>query len=67
MRIELSGKRALVTGSSSGIGYAIAKGLAEAGAAVVVHGRSKERVEAARALTGATLRVDGGIIRALGC
>jgi NAD(P)-dependent dehydrogenase (short-subunit alcohol dehydrogenase family) len=49
MKIDLGGKRALVTGSSSGIGYAIAKGLAEAGAAVVVHGRSKGRVEAARA------------------
>ena len=49
MKIDLGGKRALVTGSSSGIGYAIAKGLAEAGAGVVVHGRGKERVEAARA------------------
>ena len=35
MKINLGGKRALVTGSSSGIGYAIAKGLAEAGAAIV--------------------------------
>jgi NAD(P)-dependent dehydrogenase (short-subunit alcohol dehydrogenase family) len=49
MKIDLTGKRALVTGSTSGIGYAIAKGLAEAGAAVVVHGRSRDRVEAARA------------------
>jgi NAD(P)-dependent dehydrogenase (short-subunit alcohol dehydrogenase family) len=49
MKIDLSGKRALVTGSTSGMGYAIAKGLAEAGAAVVVHGRSEESVSAARA------------------
>jgi NAD(P)-dependent dehydrogenase (short-subunit alcohol dehydrogenase family) len=47
MKIDLNGKRALVTGSTSGIGYAIAKGLAEAGASVVVHGR--HGVEAARA------------------
>lgn len=48
MHIDLHGKRALVTGSTSGMGYAIAKGLAEAGAAVVVHGRSNERVAATR-------------------
>jgi len=47
MRIDLTGKRALVTGSTSGMGYAIAKGLAEAAATVVVHGRSDERVTAA--------------------
>ncbi|MGH2584365.1 MAG: SDR family NAD(P)-dependent oxidoreductase [Dehalococcoidia bacterium] len=47
MHIDLSGRRALVTGSTSGMGYAIAKGLAESGAAVVVHGRSNERVTAA--------------------
>lgn len=40
MRIELKGKKALVTGSSGGIGLAIATGLAEAGAQVVLHGRN---------------------------
>lgn len=35
---DLKGKRALVTGSSTGIGAAVAKGLAQYGAAVVVHG-----------------------------
>ena len=43
MQIDLSGKTALVTGSTEGIGYAIARQLASAGAQVVVNGRSKER------------------------
>lgn len=47
MRIDLSGKRALVTGSTEGIGFAIAGGLAAAGAEVTVNGRSGEKVEAA--------------------
>lgn len=47
MNIDLSGKTALVTGSTQGIGLAIAKGLAEAGARVVVNGRTAERVSAA--------------------
>jgi NAD(P)-dependent dehydrogenase (short-subunit alcohol dehydrogenase family) len=49
MKIDLSGKAALVTGSTSGIGHAIAKGLASAGASVVVNGRSRARVDAAAA------------------
>jgi len=40
MKIDLSGKRAVVTGSTSGIGFAIICGLAKAGAAVVINGRS---------------------------
>src|SRR5258705_3310304 len=48
MQIELDGKRAIVTGSTAGIGFAIARGLAEAGAAVVLNGRSETSVEAAR-------------------
>jgi NAD(P)-dependent dehydrogenase (short-subunit alcohol dehydrogenase family) len=44
MRIDLTGRRALVTGSTSGMGFAIAQGLAEAGAAVVVNGRHVDRV-----------------------
>ncbi|HVX79300.1 MAG TPA: SDR family oxidoreductase [Bradyrhizobium sp.] len=47
MKIDLSGKTALVTGSTAGIGHAIARGLASSGAAVVVNGRTKAKVDAA--------------------
>ena len=49
MHIDLNGKTALVTGSTGGIGLAIAKGLATAGATVIVNGRAQERVDAALA------------------
>lgn len=45
MDLQLNGKRALVTGSNSGIGEAIATTLAREGASVVVHGRNQERVD----------------------
>ena len=48
MIIDLSGKRAVVTGSTSGIGFAIARGLADCGAAVVINGRSADSVKAAQ-------------------
>jgi NAD(P)-dependent dehydrogenase (short-subunit alcohol dehydrogenase family) len=47
MIIDLSGLRAAVTGSTSGIGFAIARGLAGSGAAVVINGRSQGNVDAA--------------------
>jgi NAD(P)-dependent dehydrogenase (short-subunit alcohol dehydrogenase family) len=47
VRIDLSGKTALVTGSTQGIGAAIAAGLAGAGARVAVNGRSEKSVAAA--------------------
>ena len=49
MKIDLSGKTALVTGSTSGIGHAIARGLAAAGATVAVNGRTPAKVDAAAA------------------
>jgi len=48
MIIDLSGRRAVVTGSTSGIGFAIVRGLAGAGASVVINGRSPGTVKAAR-------------------
>ena len=56
MIIDLTGKTALVTGSSEGIGFAIAKGLAQAGAAVVVNGRSEAKVAEAVARIGGAAR-----------
>jgi len=47
VNIQLPGKTAIVTGSSAGIGFAIAKGLAESGASVIVNGRTGERVSQA--------------------
>ena len=49
---DLSGKVAVVTGASSGIGAATAAELARLGAAVVVHARRKERLEAVVAKIG---------------
>ena len=45
MNLELSEKLALVTGSTAGIGLAIAHGLAAEGAKVILNGRTNERVE----------------------
>ena len=62
MQIDLSNKTAIVTGSTAGIGLAIAHGLAAAGARVVVSGRTQPRVdEAIAAITGTTpdARVSG--------
>lgn len=45
----LSGKRALITGSSKGIGYALARGLSGAGAEIVINGRDAARLDQAAA------------------
>ena len=48
---NLNGKRALITGSSQGIGFALAKGLAAAGVEIVLNGRNAEKLaSAAKAL-----------------
>jgi NAD(P)-dependent dehydrogenase (short-subunit alcohol dehydrogenase family) len=45
MNLQLEGKRALVTGSTAGIGFAIAETLANEGASVIVNGRTQKRVD----------------------
>ena len=49
MDLQFGGRRALVTGSTGGIGYAIAQGLAPEGAAVLLTGRTQASVDAALA------------------
>jgi len=63
MNIDLSGKTALVTGSTAGIGYAIAKGLAASGAEVVINGRGQDKVDAALAKLGQA--VSGAKVRGI--
>jgi NAD(P)-dependent dehydrogenase (short-subunit alcohol dehydrogenase family) len=60
MKIDLGGKTAIVTGSTSGIGFAIAKGLAQAGASVIVNGRAVTRVD--EAVTRLRAAIPGGEI-----
>ena len=56
MNLRLDGKVALVTGASKGIGLAIARGFADAGASVMLSSRKADQLEAA----AATLKPDGG-------
>lgn len=58
---DLSGRTALVTGSSAGIGFALARGLARAGAAVILNARDEARLEAA----AESLRGDGAEVSAI--
>ncbi|MDJ0944951.1 MAG: SDR family oxidoreductase [Kiloniellales bacterium] len=64
---DLEGKRALVTGSTKGIGRAIAAAFVAQGARAVVHGRDPAEVEAVRAEIGADAGVAGDLATAEGC
>ncbi|MEP7083172.1 MAG: SDR family NAD(P)-dependent oxidoreductase, partial [Betaproteobacteria bacterium] len=56
---DLTGRVALITGGSTGLGNAIARGLAEAGATVILNGRRRDKLEqAVAALRDAGLRAD---------
>ena len=63
MHIDLSNKIAVVSGSTAGIGFAIAQGLAQAGATVVINGRTQAAVDQAVAKIGAA--VAGAALRGI--
>jgi glucose 1-dehydrogenase len=72
MRVDLSGKVALVTGASKGIGHALALGLAAAGAAVVANYNSdragaEDAVARIRAAVGRATAVQGDMSRVADC
>ncbi len=58
---DLTGKRALITGSSQGIGFALARGLAAAGASIVLNGRTADKLMQA----AETLRGEGATVETL--
>lgn len=66
MRIDFSGRRVLITGSTSGIGFAAAKGFLAAGASVVINGRSETSVGAAMARLGSSRSTVNGFAGDLG-
>ncbi|NTH16773.1 SDR family oxidoreductase [Agrobacterium rhizogenes] len=62
MFIDLTGKKAVISASTAGIGLAIAKGLAASGAEIVINGRSRESVEQALS----TIRQDNAVAKVTG-
>lgn len=66
MDLHLAGKRALVSGSTAGIGYAIAEALSREGARVVINGRTKARVDQALGKLQASLGEVHGVAADLG-
>ena len=58
---DLSGRIALITGSSAGIGFALARGLAGAGAIVILNARNEDKL----ARAAATLREEGAVVHAI--
>src|SRR5687768_11124166 len=68
MNLRLEDKTALVTGSTKGIGFAIARALAGEGASVVVNGRSVESAQgAAKKIGGKARGVAADVSTAAGC
>jgi NAD(P)-dependent dehydrogenase (short-subunit alcohol dehydrogenase family) len=67
MDLKLKGKRAFVSGSTAGIGFAVALGLAREGAEVVVNGRTDPKVsEAVKRIAGGTAATVSGLAADLG-
>jgi gluconate 5-dehydrogenase len=61
-KFRLDGRTALVTGSGRGLGWEMARGLAEAGARVLLHGRSHERLAPRLAELRAAGRATDGVV-----
>ncbi|HTU44313.1 MAG TPA: SDR family oxidoreductase [Bryobacteraceae bacterium] len=66
MDLQLAGKRAFVSGSTAGIGYAIAEALSKEGTRVVINGRTKARVDQAVAKLQAAVGEVHGVVADLG-
>lgn len=63
MDLRLKGKRALISGSSHGIGYAVARALVEEGCRVAINGRSPKQLAAAAKALKASVGIRGDVSR----
>jgi len=62
MLFNIEGKRILITGSTGGIGYILAQGIAKAGATVIINGRTQEKIDAAiRSFNDMGLKAKGSV------